>query len=315
MGIAKLSFIPRFEVSVSTYLIIICIFCLSPIFALLVYEVSSHRAKVRDPPGCKKLGLRAASNLRDEFDHKYAKADSPGKDKDGTEKWRVKSIWIYPVKSCRGVELYRGAMVETGLQYDRQFMLAQLASKFPLSEDDIKKGVKTHQWKFLTQRQNPLMSQVKTEIWVPDPSSSTYSENSWAVQAGGAIVITFPFVEDGWRGLVNTLKAAVQGRKPERTFRVPFSPTTDQIKRNGYTLEGVNIWKDHPEALNMSVHLPPELAYAIGCRNPLALFRVAAGKEREVFRCAPRKDVLGWQPITGFADAVSQPSHVSRFNC
>jgi hypothetical protein len=309
MDVANLSFIPRIEVSLSTYFGIIFTFCLTPILALLLSEVSSQRAQVRDPPGCRKLGLRTASNLEDEFNSKYAKGSPSGKDKDGTEGWRVKSLWIYPLKSCKGVELHRGAMVETGLQYDRQFMLAQLASKFPLSEGDVKKGVKTHQWKFLTQRQNPLMSRVKTEIWVPDPSSPTYLEEKWTVQAGGAIVITFPFVEDGWRGFVSTFKAALRGGKPERSFRVPFSPTAEQIKRSGYTLEGVNIWREYPEALNMSVHLPPELAYAIGCRNPVALFRVAAGKDREVFRCAPRKDALGWQPVTGFADAVNPLSH------
>lgn len=49
------------------------------------------------------LGIEK-SNLADEFEH----------DADGDGDWKVKSLWIYPVKSCRGVELDEANVVPTG---------------------------------------------------------------------------------------------------------------------------------------------------------------------------------------------------------
>lgn len=50
-----------------------------------------------------KMGLEK-SNLADEFEYKP----------DGDGDWKVKSLWVYPVKSCRGIELDEVNVVPTG---------------------------------------------------------------------------------------------------------------------------------------------------------------------------------------------------------
>lgn len=50
-----------------------------------------------------KLGIEK-SNLADEFDYPAS----------GGGEWKIKSLWIYPVKSCRGVELDETNVVPTG---------------------------------------------------------------------------------------------------------------------------------------------------------------------------------------------------------
>jgi hypothetical protein len=295
-----LDFIPKFQLSNRAALSIIFTTCLGPIVALLAFELLSRRSKQFAPKGCRKLGLRVKSNLADQYDSRYDDGGPPD-----SHRWKVKSLWIYPVKSCKGIELNRGSVLKTGMQYDRQFSFAQLKSPFPVSQESSEQEKSAHQWEFITQRQFPLLALVKTELWVPDPSSETYSPNASEVLSGGSLVIRFPYVRDGWRGVFSMLGAALTGGRSELSFTVPFNPPPDMITRKGYTVESMKIWKDSPVGLNMSVDLPAELKYFLGVRNPLALFRVVPGKERDVFRCAPRKEEIGWQPVIGFADSVS----------
>ncbi len=308
MFLPNLSFLPRFQLTLGTYLLVVLPLCLGPIIALVLFDFSTRRAERLEPKGCRKLGLRVKSNLADEFDKKYAEGAESGKDKSGNELWRVKSLWIYPVKSCRGIELNGANVISTGMEHDRQFCFAQLKSPFPVSADTPKSEKAAHKWEFLTQRMFPLLACVETQIWIPDPSSATYSPTNAEVRSGGVLVMTYPYQEDGWRGTLGSIGAALRGTVPQKSFRIPLKPTPEQIKNNGYTTEEMIIWKDSPLALNMGVHVPPELKYFLGLRNPVTLFRVHDKNEREVFRCAPRKEQLGYQPITGFADAY--PLHI-----
>ncbi|KAG4220081.1 hypothetical protein PC116_g31440 [Phytophthora cactorum] len=57
----------------------------------------------------------------------------------------------------------------------------------------------------------------------------------------------------------------------------------------------------------MEKDLPGELQRYLGVSNKLALFRVDPGQLREVYRTAPRKEEAGYQPVTGFQDAVCHP--------
>jgi len=59
---------------------------------------------------------------------------------------RVRSLHIYPVKSCRGIDLERVAIAPTGFQFDRQWML--------VAPDGA----------FLSQRSHPELAQVSTRI-------------------------------------------------------------------------------------------------------------------------------------------------------
>lgn len=206
-------------------------------------------------------------------------------------------------------------MVITGLKFDRLFAFAQLKSPFPVSLDTPESEKAEHRWKFMTQRDFPLLAQVRTEVWLPDPASTKYSANVPAIQSGGILVISYPYESDGIRGVLQKIWVALGGQPPRRSVQIPLCPSPQQIQQNGYTLEPMQIWKDTPMALNMGSTIGPkaqlyleELQAHLGCTNPLALFRVSENHRREVFRCAPRKEELGWQAQIGFGDAY--PLHI-----
>jgi uncharacterized protein YcbX len=260
------------------------------VLALVLVNSPLAKDDTTPPKGCSRYGLRKKSNLSDEV-----KASQTRKNP-----LTVKSLWIYPVKGCQGVELEEAEVIDTGVKYDRQFSFAQLHSPFPLSAADTEDTKSAHQWRFISQREFPLLSQITPELWVPDPSLPDYSPDLPYVKTGGALIIRYPYEEDGWRGALKSLAAKLRFRRPEKSFIVPYAPTPEQIKQD-YKIEPFKIWSDVPQSINMAQHVPPELKYYLGVRNPLSIFRVSS--LREVFRCAPRKETLGWQPITGFADA------------
>lgn len=265
------------------------------------------------PRGCRKLGIHV-SNLRDEHDSRYVKGSSTSQDSKGNSTWRVKGLIIYPIKSCKAVEMNHGAIIATGVQYDRQFSFAQLLSTFPVSSDPTQSTNQTHNWTFITQRQRPQLARVRPEIWVPDPSSPTYSEREPNVQSQGVVVIKFPRFDGFWGWITDKLfQLGIRGF--ERSFQVPFNPTNEQIDENHYATESMKIWKDSPESLRIMSTAPSEnneilkeLSRFLEISNTLALFRAAKKPNREVFRCAPRKEQLGYQSIVGFQDSF--PLHM-----
>lgn len=260
---------------------------------LIVFQ--GNEKDLPPPDGCSMLGMWNSSNVDDEHDEKYG----PGGRESTDQNLRVKSLWIFPVKSCKGIELQRGTVINTGLKYDRQFAFAQLHSPFPVSASDPKSKKADHQWKFITQREFRLLSQIKTEIWIPDPKKPSYSADMHDVKTGGAIILTFPYQEDGWRGMLANFLARIQGAVPEKSFKIPINPTPEQIKRD-FSTDEFSIWHDNVKALNMGILVPPELKYFLGVKNPLTLFRRT--EERQVFRNAPPKAQLGWQPVAAFSD-------------
>ena len=65
--------------------------------------------------GCKLLGVEAnKSNISDQHDEIYSKRAAS----DNSEAWKVKSLWVYPVKSCSGIELQHVKFIKTGMAYD-----------------------------------------------------------------------------------------------------------------------------------------------------------------------------------------------------
>ncbi|KAL8740946.1 MAG: hypothetical protein Q9190_006399 [Brigantiaea leucoxantha] len=209
----------------------------------------------------------------------------------------------------------RARVTGMGLEYDRQFSFAQLSSPFPVSLDTPKEDKADHQWAFITQRQYPIMARVTAEIWLPDPSSPSYSINMANVASNGVLVIRFPRVEEKpWLRFIHSL-TAVLGCRSETIIQLPYDPTKEQIVESGYSLEKFKIWNDTPMALNMGSTDNPQAPAALdklreflGVRNPLGILRVAHGHHREVLRCAPRKEELGYQSTVGFADAY--PLHI-----
>ncbi|TAQ84083.1 hypothetical protein B7494_g7593 [Chlorociboria aeruginascens] len=295
-------------ISTTTYLLTILALCLPPILILTIYEIEEARLRAEEPKGCRKLGLKIESNLLNEFDKKFSEGRPPSTEETSAEWWRLKSLWIYPVKSCRGVELNRGSVISSGMEYDRQFTFAQLRSPFPVTLDTSDKEKAAHKWEFITQRQFPLLANVRTEMWAPDQSVGSYEPHADDVKSGGVIILSFPYQEVGWRGTVAKWGAALKGKVPEKYFRVPFDPSPTQIEKAGYSYEKMTIWKDSVSALNLEIEIPEELRYYLGISNKLGLFRIDNSKLREVHRNAPTKATLGYQPVTGFQDAY--PLHL-----
>ena len=304
--------VPRIESSLITY-ITISMGCFLPVLLwALLKGVVLHRHQL-EPEACRKLGVSGKSNLVDEYDERYNGAAEGQHGSAAT--WKVKSLWIYPIKSCRGVELEAGRVIGTGMDHDRQFSFAQLSSKFPVSANTPQEEKAKHTWKFITQRNLPPMATIKTEVWLPDPASPTYSKTHPNVRSGGVLVIKFPHLqfEEGIIGKLKDLSALVFGQ-PETEVRIPFDPTQQQISERGYVVEDMEIWKDKPRSLVVAStekgdSWMQELRSYLGISNHLALFRVSKADEpREVYRCAPRKEELGYQPMVGFQDAY--PLHI-----
>jgi uncharacterized protein YcbX len=59
---------------------------------------------------------------------------------------RITGLNIYPVKSCRGIALTQARITETGFAHDREWMVV------------------TPEYRFLTQRERPLLAQIETAL-------------------------------------------------------------------------------------------------------------------------------------------------------
>jgi hypothetical protein len=300
------------SIPTSTYVLTVLTLCLPFIFLLIIYEWEESILRKDYPKGCRKLGMNIDSNLSNEFEKSFSEGRPPSTEETSAEWWRLKSMWIYPVKSCRGVELNKGTVVAYGMEYDRQFTFAQLKSPFPVSANTPEKEKAAHKWSFITQREYPLLAQVQTEIWVPDHSSDTYAVHHDEVQSSGMIVLSFPHQVPGWSGFVTKWRCALLGRVPHKRFSIPYNPTSCQIQSAGYTMEDVTIWKEKVNALNVEIDLPEELRFFLGMSNKLGLFRINSARLREVHRNAPTKEDIGYQPVTGFQDAVCNAEYRIR---
>jgi hypothetical protein len=279
----------------------------SPLILVCIFAVTQADRPLPPPPGCRKLGRKGISNLWDQYSKKYAKGADPTPDKP----WSVKALFVYPLKSGAPVEIDSSDIVRTGLKYDRQFTLAHYVTSMPSLDGKV-----SSEWQFCTQRKYPRLAMVETEVWVPDPSAADYKPDGEWVKSDGCLVVRFPFSPDSdftMEGLKNygkILAAKLSGRsEPMLEFRVPFNPSGDRIKSKGYKSEVLRIWKDLPVALNMGVEVDPELLaklkYTLGTTNPLSIFRIDTNQYREVHKCAPKKQDVGFQPVIGMQDSVS----------
>jgi hypothetical protein len=284
--------------------------CIAPFILLLVLAAFKTPNPLPPPPGCRKLGLQGRSNFEDQYSKRYAKGGDPTPEKP----WTVKALFVYPLKSGAPVELDKSEIDRTGLKYDRQFALAQQVTSLPTLDGKV-----TSEWHFMTQRKFPRLAKVETEIWVPDPSATDYREDGEWVKSEGCLVIRFPFSPDTdftVEGLINYGKIILaklsRRSEPMLEFRVPFNPSQERIKSMGYRNEVLRIWKDSPVALNVSSEIDREvfekLRYTLGAANPIALFRIDTNAYREVHKCAPKKEEVGFETVIGMHDSVRMNS-------
>ncbi|KAJ5169207.1 MOSC N-terminal beta barrel [Penicillium canariense] len=249
------------------------------------------------PKGCRRLGLpQGQSNLTDEYDQKYSEGvPSDTKDENGQPAWRVKALFTYPLKSCGGIELQKSDVVPTGLKFDRQFAFAEETA---------------NGWNCRTLRNAGFqrMALIHPEIWVPDPSSPDYDERRPEMQSGGVMVISYPRLAPlGLWGTMIKIGMTFRILATRRKFSVPLVPSQD----SKYPVVPVSIWKDTPRAYDYGSLLPASLHEYLGFKpseSPLTLFRAHPSHSREIFRNAPRKEQIGFQPSTAFADAY--PIHL-----
>jgi hypothetical protein len=144
-------------------------------------------------------------------------------------------------------------------------------------------------WTFRTQRAPGYekLALVKPEIWVSELDAKGDSKGQGAI-----LIVKYPSAPSGFLAILDKL-AISSGLLPlERSFQVPFNPPSD----HQYPSEDVVIWKNRPRWLNYGVHVPDDFRDYLGVKNPLTLFRVDPTGYREVYRNAPRRENLGYQP-------------------
>ncbi|KAK0643617.1 hypothetical protein B0T16DRAFT_430167 [Cercophora newfieldiana] len=222
---------------------------------------------------------------------------------------KLRSLWVYPVKSCKGIEVGKSKVLPTGLEFDRLYTFAQLKSPFPVGVNASDAEKAQDKWDFITQRQFPLLATVEVDLFVPDLAKTRGQEGA----TGDAfIVLRFPWVEWGVFGTFQWLIAKL-GRGwralPEKEILLPVSfPSQEEIDARGYTFEEMTIWREPVTALNMETELPRELRLYLGVSNRLGIFRIDPARLRPVYRCAPTEPDAGYQPAVGFQDAY--PLHL-----
>ena len=271
----------------------ITVFCLCPLFFYMVQCAGMKKRIIAqgDPRGCKRLGKPAGAHIEDEFNSRHTEGQLQKRGSRGPVVGRVESLLIHPIKSCRGVEVSKARVLKTGLEYDRQFTFAEY------QEED-------QRWQFVTQRKYGRLATIKAEIWIPDPLSTTFSTGEAYIESGGALVIKYPSAE----GNLGKKRAKI-------AIQIPYNPTKAQIHTFGYKVEKMQVWKDSTQSLMIastaSSNSPfwiKDIQSYLGSSKPFALFRVADGHDRLVFRNAPTERQLGYQSVVGFADAY--PLHI-----
>jgi uncharacterized protein YcbX len=238
---------------------------------------------------CFRLGMIRKSNLPNP-QKKAATTDT------STGPPRVRALFTYPVKSCRGIELAASEVGPTGLKYDRLFTFAQLISTSD-GADEIKEGeaseVSTdwkHQWRFITQREFARLALLRTELWAPDPRKKaewkakmnghskepkqrsrerkpsrqeTTAEPSQSSDSGSITdEASSPWAENGGCLIIRFPFEPDFNpfglRTEDVTIRVPLVPTSQRVKDKEYSLEPLSIWKDLASSINVTNEIREE---------------------------------------------------------
>ena len=258
------------------------------------------RNKRRDavqPRWCRNIALQGRSNIDDEYDDdKYAAGVKADPEASGEPRWKIKALFIHPIKSCAPIELSSSTVDGSGLAWDRKFAFAELIT--PQKPLDAPEEEKKPIWEFRTLRRPgwEKMALIKPEVWVPDGNMQASKQS--------ILVIKYPHVPTGIFAALDRMFIKWGFWPAESSFQVPLDPPPD----HNYPSEDVIIWKNTPKWLNYGRHVPEDFKHWLGATKPLSLFRVDPASYREVHRNAPRKADLGYQPIVGFADAY--PVHL-----
>ena len=287
----------------TAFVVLFLCLCLPSIFLLV--SASNRPLKEKNPRACKRIGYYDEDNRKfwdivlRKFSHRRW---HPYQGKEGPIVGVVENLYVHPIKSCKAVKVKDAEVLHAGLKYDRQYMFAEYRG--PLQQGSGPSRPETVGWHFVTQRKYGKLANIRVEIWAPDTESLEYAPGEPNVQSAGVLLVRYPDA--------NRNSSSCEGFN---SFQLPFQPTRGQIVNQGYSMEKVTVWKDCPESLLIastnSMDAPSwltDLQNYVGCTKPFALFRVAPGNDRQVFRNAPRKEQLGYQSVVSFADAY--PLHI-----
>ncbi|KAK5010588.1 hypothetical protein LTR28_008910 [Elasticomyces elasticus] len=282
--------------------------------AVAIYLAYQTTTTTPGVPGCRRLGLIGRSNF----------SDLHMKQEVASAICKVKALFIYPLTSCAPVELDVAEVEPSGgLRYDRHFTLAQLESKC-VEKEPGDMSVSTewrHYWRSIDQRNFPRLALLTTQVWVPDPSSPSYSPDCEWVQSQGCIVGRFSFKPDwswnmldcdaranNWEILTAIICQRSMNAEPCVEFRIPILSTVERAEEKHYTGEDVLSSKVRLRATNTVNELPPDilakLKYFLGVSNPLALFRMDQEEQWNAFKNAPRTNEAGYDPPMRSDDTV-----------
>ncbi|KAK4997261.1 hypothetical protein LTR66_003297 [Elasticomyces elasticus] len=211
---------------------------------------------------------------------------------------KVKALFIYPLTSCAPVELDVAEVEPSGgLRYDRHFTLAQLESKC-VEKEPGDMSVSTewrHYWRSIDQRNFPRLALLTTQVWVPDPSSPSYSPDYWSWN-----MLDCDARANNWEILTAIICQRSMNAEPCVEFRIPILSTVERAEEKHYTGEDVLSSKVRLRATNTVNELPPDilakLKYFLGVSNPLALFRMDQEEQWNAFKNAPRTNEAGYDP-------------------
>ncbi|KAM0261652.1 hypothetical protein ACHAQJ_002103 [Trichoderma viride] len=251
-----------------------------------------------------KLGIPASnSNLRTQTSPEHN--HQPGKAA------KIQSLYIYPIKSCRGIEVTHSKVFPKGFEFDRLFAFAIQKPKrtepLVVSGEEVEQPnqPKKPRWETLTLRQVPLLANVKVDLWLPDASKTS---RQLGRVGGRFIVIRFPWKDSGLRGMIQWISAKLSrglSGIPEKEFMLSIDfPSPNEIKASGYQYEDTQFFAQTINALNMRNEVPSELGRYLGVTAPMTIFMIDPAQRREVFRNAPRKEDTGYQPVVDFQDAT-----------
>ena len=304
MAITPQSPVRGLGISIEQLILVLYPTFLIPAAIFWYFDIRHRRKSAVKPKGYKRIGVQSHSNICDEYDdHKYAQGVEAGAEASGEPRWKVKALFIYPIKSCAPIELTDSEVEGVGLAWDRKFAWAELMK--PQTRLDAPEEEKKPLWTFRTLRAPGYekLALVKPEVWIPDESKGG-RDSSGSKAAGALMVIKYPNMPSGLLAPLDKLALSLGLLPAERSFQVPLDPPLN----HRYPSEDVIIWKNKPRWLNYGVHVPNDFSHYLGVENPLTLFRVDPASYREVHRNAPTKDNLGYQPSIGFADAY--PVHL-----
>ncbi|KAF5002366.1 hypothetical protein FGRMN_378 [Fusarium graminum] len=200
----------------------------TPILITLLFQHASTANELRN---LRREGV-TNSNMSDQTDSKY---DLPeGNAADGPI--RIKAIFIHPIKSCAPVELHRAQLIKSGFVWDRCFALATEVNR-PESEGGPI-------WRFISQRTKPLMSQIKTELWLRQQDSDISDPTP-----GGCLVFRFPDPDPPSR--LDQLKLLVVSRRNVVSAIVPLHIGEEYQKKHAIAMKPFTIHSREAKGLGL----------------------------------------------------------------